>query len=315
MRLCQDAFGSAQCEKLQSGASIVTLGNFDGVHVGHRQLIAEAAKSAKNRNLPMAVVTFDPHPTKILCPERPCRLLMALSQKLSIFEALGADMVWVIPLDNEFSEYGPEAFLNGLREKLSPTALHVGRAFRFGKNRLGDVPGLQIWGSGIGCEVHAHAFEAPDGGALSSSRIRQVLMDGNVELASELLGAPFQLTGAVVQGERRGKMLGFPTANLAWDQELLPAQGVYATAVQCPPRLPGPALGLTNVGMKPTFNGQKITVETHLPGIDADLYGARMEVGFLHRIRGEEKFEGFNQLKAQIADDIKKGISWWKPKF
>jgi riboflavin kinase/FMN adenylyltransferase len=315
MQLCQDAFSSPQCKKLQSGASIVTLGNFDGVHAGHRQLIAEAAQSAKNHNLPMAVVTFDPHPTKILCPERPHSLLMTLSQKLSIFEAIGADMVWAIPFDNELSELGPDAFLNGLQEKLSPSVLHVGQAFRFGKNRLGDVLGLQTWGNAIGCEVHAHAFKAPDGGALSSSRIRQALLSGDVELASELLGAPFKLTGAVVQGELRGKALGFPTANLAWEQELLPAQGVYATAARCPSRLPGPVLGLTNVGMKPTFNGQKTTVETYLPDFDVDLYGARMEVAFLHRIRGEEKFEGIDQLKAQIADDVKKGVSWWKSRF
>jgi riboflavin kinase/FMN adenylyltransferase len=180
---------------------------------------------------------------------------------------------------------------------------------------LGDVPSLQIWGRGVGCEVHAHAFKAPDGGAMSSSRIRQALLGGDVELASALLGAPFQLTGAVMQGEHRGKMLGFPTANLAWEQELLPAHGVYATAVHCPSRLPGPVLGLTNVGMKPTFNGQKTTVETYLPNFDVDFYGARMEVAFLHRIRGEEKFEGPAQLKAKIADDIKKGVSWWELNF
>jgi riboflavin kinase/FMN adenylyltransferase len=315
MQLCRDAFDSAQGEKLQSGASIVTLGNFDGVHVGHRQLMAEASKSAKKHNLPMAVVTFDPHPAKILRPEGHHKLLMTLPQKLSIFEASGADIVWAIPFDDGFSEYSPEAFLNGLQKKLSPAMLHVGQAFRFGKNRLGDVPGLQIWGSEFGCEVIAHAFKAPDGGNLSSSRIRQMLLGGDVELAWELLGAPFQLTGEVVRGERRGGTLGFPTANLAWEQELLPAAGVYATAVHCPPLLPGQALGLTNVGMKPTFSGQKTTVETYLPNFDADLYGARMEVAFLHRIRGEEKFEGPDQLKAQIADDVKKGVGWWGSRF
>jgi riboflavin kinase/FMN adenylyltransferase len=239
---------------------------------------------------------------------------MTLSQKLCVFEGLGVEWVWAIPFDNEFSEHGPEAFLNCLWERLSPTELHVGRAFRFGRDRLGDVTALQIWGNGLGCKVHAHSFKAPDGGAMSSSRIRQVLSDGDVELASALLGAPFQLTGLIVHGEHRGKGLGFPTANLAWEQELLPAPGVYATVVRCPTRLPGLTLGLTNIGTKPTFSGQKTTVETHLPGVDADLYGARIELGFLHRVRDEERFDYPDQLKAKITEDVRNGISWWESK-
>ena len=308
------AFNAIQNEKIFDGPSVVTLGNFDGVHTGHRQLIGKAAMSAKKRCLPMVVVTFDPHPLKLLSPEQYSGQLMTLPQKLSVFESLGVDRVWIIHFGREFSELGPEAFLDGLQTNLAPVELHVGQAFRFGQNRLGDVSTLQTWGNGFGCTVHTYAFRASDGGVLSSSRIRRALADGDVGFAFELLGAPFMLTGVVVEGDRRGRRMGFPTANLAWEQELLPAPGVYVTAVHCPGHFTGPVPGLTNVGIKPTFRGQNLTVETHLPGIHADIYGARAELGFLNRLRGEEAFESPEILKNKIAEDVENGIAWWESK-
>jgi riboflavin kinase/FMN adenylyltransferase len=291
------------------GDCILTLGTFDGVHAGHRRVLELAAAQAKVRQVPAVVVTFDPHPAVVVAPERRPKLLMTLPQRLEAFEAAGMDLAWIIPFSRTFSELRPEAFLEGLHRALTPLELHVGRAFRFGKDREGDVPFLEAWGRTAGCEIHAHALRAPDGGHLSSTRIRTALDEGDVAEASALLGHPYALTGIVVEGERRGRHLGFPTANLAWEQEQLPAHGVYVTEVEGI-HFPEPRRGLTNVGEKPTFKGTSVTVETFLPGFDGDLYGAQLKVGFLHRLRGERKFANLDELQAQIAEDVAQGLAW-----
>jgi len=235
---------------------------------------------------------------------------MTLGQRLAAFEAAGMDLAWVIPFSRAFSELRPDVFLGHLQRVLLPVELHVGRGFRFGRDRGGSVETLKAWGGAAGCVVHTHALRAPDGGRLSSTRIREALDAGDVEAAGALLGHPYALTGPVVEGERRGRHLGFPTANLAWEQEQLPAHGVYVTCVRSA-RLEGPRLGLTNVGIKPTFAGLSLTVETHLPGFDGDLYGARLELGFRHRIRGERAFPDRSALVDQIASDVAEGKRWW----
>jgi riboflavin kinase/FMN adenylyltransferase len=167
------------------------------------------------------------------------------------------------------------------------------------------------WGRDHGCEIRSHGLRAKDGGHLSSSRIRAALDQGDAEEAAALLGHPYTLSGIVVEGERRGRHLGFPTANLAWEQEQLPANGVYVTEVEGP-HLDRPTPGLTNVGEKPTFKGNSITVETFLPGFEGDLYGAQLKVRFLHRLRGERKFANLDELRAQIAQDVAEGLEWQK---
>lgn len=292
------------------GPFVVTLGNFDGVHAGHRELLRLAAARAQATGLKAAVATFDPHPTVVVAPERKPKLLMTLAQRLAAFEAEGMDLAWVIPFSRTFSELGPEAFLHQLRRVLSPADLYVGRAFCFGRDRSGDVTTLETWGEAHECQVHTLALKAVDGGRLSSTRIREALMLGKVDEAAELLGHPYTLTGVVVEGDRRGRHLGFPTANLAWEQEQLPGYGVYVTQSDCPHH-GAPRMGLTNVGEKPTFDGQQLTVETHLPDFEGDLYGARMELRFLHRIRGEARFPSVDALRVQIAQDVAQGRAWW----
>lgn len=294
------------------GPCVMTLGNFDGVHAAHRAVLEHAAARARERGLPAAVVTFDPHPSVIVAPERKPRLLMTLAQRLEVFRAAGMDLAWVIPFSRAFSELSPGAFLDGLARALAPRELHVGRQFRFGKDRAGGIEVLEAWGRAHGCEVHGHALRAPDGGHLSSTRIRSALVAGDVEEARALLGHPYALTGVVVEGMRRGRHLGFPTANLAWEQEQLPANGVYVTEV-AGAHLPEPRRGLTNVGEKPTFEGTAVTVETHIPGFKGDLYGAHLEVRFLHRLRGERRFEGIEALRAQIERDVAEGLAWREP--
>ncbi|MFN8011272.1 MAG: riboflavin biosynthesis protein RibF [Holophagaceae bacterium] len=294
-----------------AGPHVVTLGNFDGVHAGHRDVLEGAAARARARGVPAAVVTFDPHPTVVVAPERRPLLLMTLAQRLAAFEASGMDLAWVIPFSRPFSELEPATFLDRLRRALAPVELHVGRAFCFGRDRRGDIAVLEDWGRAHGCEIHAHALRAPDGGHLSSTRIREALERGDVEGAARLLGHPYALTGVVVEGDRRGRHLGFPTANVQWEQEQLPASGVYVTEVRSS-HWEGPRLGLTNIGEKPTFEGRRLTVETFLPGFDGDLYGARLDLRVLHRLRGEQRFADVDALRARIAGDVEAGEAWWR---
>ncbi len=298
-------------EAPEDGPCVVTLGNFDGVHAGHKGLLQEAARRARARGVKAAVVTFDPHPLVVVGPERKPRLLMTLSQRLAAFEACGMDLAWVIPFSRTFSELEPSAFLAPFGQALHPLELHVGTAFCFGRDRHGDLAALQAWGAALGCEVHGHALKAPDGGHLSSTRIRAALSEGRVEEATVLLGHPFELTGLVVEGDRRGRHLGFPTANLQWEQEQLPAAGVYVTEARSS-HWEGPRLGLTNVGEKPTFSGRQLTVETHLPDFQGDLYGSRLSVAFRHRLRGEQRFPDVEGLRIQISADVAAGSAWWR---
>jgi len=293
------------------GPCLVTLGNFDGVHAGHRELLEQVHLRAQGQGLPSAVVSFDPHPTVITAPERRPRLLMTLAQRTAAFERTGVDLAWVIPFSRAFSELSPAAFLEQLQRALRPTELHVGKAFRFGRDQEGTLDTLKAWGEMVGCQIHPHALRAPDGGFLSSTRIREALDCGDVQEAAVLLGHPFVLTGVVVEGDRRGRHLGFPTANLEWEQEQVPAKGVYVTEVRGS-HFPRPHLGLTNVGENPTFEGVRLSVETHLPDFQGDLYGTHLEVGFLHRLRGEHRFVSVDGLRAQIAEDVARGKAWWQ---
>lgn len=307
MEVWRDTLESAP----RRGRHVVTLGTFDGVHAGHRGLLRAAAESAAAQGLPAAVVTFDPHPAVVVAPHRKPKLLMTLAQRLAAFQDCGMDLAWVIPFSRAFSELLPGAFLDGLARALPPAEVHVGKAFVFGRDRQGDVATLMSWGAARGCRIVAHALRASDGHHLSSTRIRLALDKGDVNEAAILLGRPYVLTGVVVEGERRGRHLGFPTANLRWEQEQLPARGVYLTVVRGR-QLEGLHPALTNIGDKPTFRGQELTVESHLPGFQGDLYGAELEVAFLHRLRDEQRFPGVEELRERISRDVAEGLAWWE---
>lgn len=296
---------------VHAGPTVVTLGNFDGVHAGHRALLAAAVGRARERGMAAAVVTFEPHPTVVVAPDRKPRLLTTLAQRLAVFEAQGIDLAWVVPFSRAVSQLSAQRFLAYLETVLDPVELHVGRSFRFGRDRLGDLLALEEWGRDAGCLIEPYAFKAHDGGWLSSTRVREAIEWGDVDEAARLLGNPFVLTGVVVEGDRRGRHLGFPTANLQWEQEQLPASGVYVTEVRGT-RVGHRRLGLTNIGEKPTFHGMALSVETFLPDFEADLYGARLELAFVHRLRGEQKFPDVEALREQISRDVEAGEAWWR---
>lgn len=282
----------------------VAIGNFDGVHLGHQALVRATVALARSAGGTALVLTFDPHPARVVAPERAPRALLALDQRAAILSELGIDVVAVLPFDRGLAALSPEQFARQvLVERLAARAVVVGEHFRFGAARAGDVATLLALGGRMGFSVRAVKPELLDGQPVSSSRIRQALERGDVAAAARLLGrAPF-VEGLVVHGDGRGRSLGVPTANVAPDNESLPARGVYAArAREAAAATARPAV--VNVGERPTFGGRVVLVEAHLLDFEGDLYGRRLRLEFLERLREERRFEGKDALLAQIHRDI-----------
>jgi riboflavin kinase/FMN adenylyltransferase len=292
--------------------SVVTPGNYDGVHLGHRSLLARArqvAEQAKHR-LRVVVMTFDPHPTHFMGPERGVPLLTEPSRRVEILRALGADHVVVKRFDAQLAALSPDEFAEQvLASELSARALVVGQDFRFGAARAGDVSTLKALGAHLGFAVHDLAKLDVEGGPVSSSRIRSALAAGEIELATRLLGRVHDVTRRVVRGDQRGRTIGVPTANLELAGTLLPANGVYAVCARVMPNAgagstPVPLLwGVANLGSRPTVSAGR-SFEVHLLDFASDIYGRQLRVGFLARLRDERKFSDLNALKQQIQIDI-----------
>lgn len=286
-------------------AVVVTIGNFDGVHLGHRRILETARAAASARQGTLVAMTFRPHPRAALNPGAPPSLLTEYDEKIALLGALGSaapDIVIEEPFSREFSSLGAEAFFkNLLVHRLSAQAVVVGYDFAFGKERAGDQATLKKLCEDAGVElivVPPYRFESE---VVSSSRIRQHLLAGECEAAARLLGRPFAYRGLVERGEGRGRKIGFPTANVSFAKLALP-YGVYATRA-C---WDGHALpSVTNVGVRPTFHdGASPLVETHVLDFQDDLYGRVFEIQFIRRIREERRFAGIDALRAQIALDI-----------
>ncbi len=282
---------------------VATLGNFDGIHLGHQAIMQQLLAAAEPCGGDPTVITFHPHPLRLIAPERAPRLMLTGEQKEARLEALGIETLIVIPFDRELANTPAESFMRELlHEKIRVTRLFVGPDYRFGRGRAGDVALLSKLGASLG--MSAEGIEpVMDGGVrVSASLIRQRLARGEVREAARLLGREFSLVGTIVHGEGRGSELLFPTANLAPENQFLPGRGVYVTRT----RLDGGGdyLGVTNVGIRPTFGYRRIVVETFLPGFEGDLYGERSELDFLERIRDERRFDSPQALKEQIARDL-----------
>lgn len=280
---------------------VLTIGNFDGVHRGHLRLLERLVERARELGVPSCVYTFEPAPRRVLQPDRAPPRILSIERKLELLGAAGVDHVVLEAFDLELGAQSPEWFADTvILERLNPVAMVVGYDFRYGNRRAGNVDTLRAYVPQLPIE----AVDALDqaGEIVSSSKIREAVAEGRVADAARMLGRPYCLTGTVVPGDQRGRGLGFPTANLDVDQELLPAFGVYAVTAHVVGQPAAPAVA--NLGLRPTFGASRFAVEVHLLDQDVDLYGQRVQVHFVARIRPEQRFSGAEELVARIGQDV-----------
>ena len=284
------------------GASVVTVGVFDGVHRGHQRLVGRAVEIAASRGRPVVAVTFDPHPEEVLRPGSHPPFLCTVRRRAGLLGALGVDAVCLLPFSYEFSQLGPEDFVRAvLADRLHTVAVVVGENFRFGHKAAGDAALLAQLGEKYEFTAEGVPLLGDDGEVISSTLIREQLAGGDVAAAAEALGRPHRVEGPVVRGHRRGRALGFPTANLECVPNLvIPADGVYAGWLDASGRWPA----AISVGTNPTFGAAERSVEAYaLDRDDLDLYGTHAAVDFTHRLRGMEKFGSADELAAAMRRD------------
>lgn len=284
----------------------VTVGNFDGVHRGHQSLVAAAVRRARERGGTAVALTFDPHPSRVLSPDRAPSTLMTLDQKAEVLARLGIDRLAVLPFTFELSRLSPADFARMvLREAVGARVVVVGANFRFGRGREGDLALLSRLGRSLGFAVHGTKPVIHEGSPISSTRIREALARGAVGPARQMLGRRYFMDGSVVRGAGRGRAAGVPTANLDVVNETLPGGGVYACWCRLRGEADPPARpAVLNIGHRPTFGGGALTVEAHILDFDGDLYGRGLRVEFEERLREERAFPGPEALVRQVRDDI-----------
>ena len=281
---------------------VVAIGNFDGVHRGHQAMIAVLREEAARRDAPAVVLTFDPHPIALLAPDRLPPSLSTLPRKAELLRRAGADALVVVHTTRDLLNLEAEAFFESvLREKLAARGMVEGPDFRFGRDRGGDVSRLQALCEAAGMSLRVMEPVCVEGETVSSSRIRRAVSAGDLGEAVRLLGHPYELRGTVVRGDRRGRTLGFPTANLAGVATLLPPQGVYAGVAEADGRRWPAAV---NVGGNPTFGVSDCKIEVHLDGFEGDLYGVDLPVRLLSRVRGTVAFTDSAELTSRITRDV-----------
>ena len=283
--------------------AFVTIGNFDGVHLGHLPILKKLIEAAHSENSKAVVITFDPHPKKVLRPEiRPFYLITSTEEKIKLLEDIGVDGLILIPFDLNFSKMTAESFVcDILWDKLHIRKIFVGHDYSFGKSKTGNKVFLAAIGKKLGFEVDIINAVKLDDETISSTRLRHLILDGDVRTAARLLGRPYNVSGIVVEGKRRGSILGIPTANIKPEKELIPAQGVYAVIAHLENDR---HQGVLNIGFNPTFSDTDLSVEVFLLDFSGDIYGKRVNVLFMERIRDEVKFENSEQLVKQIRKDI-----------
>jgi riboflavin kinase/FMN adenylyltransferase len=289
---------------------VLTVGNFDGIHVGHRAILDTVVARARALEGEAVVYTFDPHPRRVLHPERAPKLLTTLEQRLELLEAAGVDAVIVEPFTREFARTPAESFIREvIHARIRPLEVYVGYDFHFGRDREGSMRLLVELGPRLGFSVTIISEIVVDEGDVNSTRIRQVLAEGHVLEATAMLGRPYTVRGRVASGDRRGRSIGFPTANLDPENEVLPGHGVYAGQLRLlddgDPARGASFAAVTNVGTRPTFReGGEVLAEAHLLDFSGDLYGRRVELSFLSCLRSERRFPGVDELRAQIRADV-----------
>ena len=303
-------FDTSETLDASTRGCILTVGNFDGLHAGHQALLRAVAERGRELGRPTALYTFDPHPRRVLYPDSSAACLMSWDQLVAGVREARIDFMIREHFTLEFASLSPEAFLRDiLARRVAPLEIFVGRDFHFGKGRRGSGDTLARAAPEFGIRVAIIPQVRVGEEDVSSSRIRSLLEEGRVEAAAACLGRPYTIWGAVVEGARRGRELGFPTANLDPENELIPQPGVYATRVRLltqddasVPSLPS----VTNIGTRPTFDAHQIVTEVHLIDFSDDLYGRRLELAFHASIRPERRFPGPEALARQIADDVER---------
>ncbi|MBX6762440.1 MAG: bifunctional riboflavin kinase/FAD synthetase [Rubrobacteraceae bacterium] len=284
---------------------VVALGNFDGVHLGHRAVIRAATEEGARLGIPVFAATFWPHPREVLSPGGGPPLLTTLEQRRELLLGCGVDEVRVVKFDAGMARKSPREFVEEvLLGELGARVVVVGENFRFGHRAAGSTEDLEEFMRRSGGRVRVVGLERGDGERVSSTRIRELIARGEVREAARLLGRPHAVRGEVMEGEKRGRKIGFPTANLIPDGRVaVPARGVYAGFV----RVEGEEhAACTNVGVAPTFGGRVVRVEAHILDFQGDLYGRTVDVAFVERIRSEKRFSGVEELRDQIATDVHK---------
>ncbi|MBI1195830.1 MAG: bifunctional riboflavin kinase/FAD synthetase, partial [Gammaproteobacteria bacterium] len=290
---------------------VATIGNFDGVHLGHQSILSLLRKKSAELGLPSLVMTFEPHPRDFFMRGHTPVRLSRLRDKVLALADYGVDRVLILPFNHVFADISADDFVREvLVEGIGVGSLIVGDDFRFGKGRQGDINHLHAAGARFGFEVLRLPTYESDGARVSSTRIRETLKHGDTRAAAELLGRPYSVSGRVVRGDQRGRVLGFPTANLHWHGRCCAASG----AMQLPlagvftVRVIGlgdePLNGVANVGVRPTVDGTKQSLEVHLLDFEDDIYGRYVEIQFLDRLRDEKRFDGVEALRVQIEQDV-----------
>jgi riboflavin kinase/FMN adenylyltransferase len=297
-----EVFRHIEEPKLSASSTVVTLGNFDGVHLGHQALIRRTVEEGKSLGVPSVVLTFEPHPLKLLAPARAPKLILLHKDKMRLLQSFGVDIVIIQNFDASFAALEAADFVRTfLVERLRTKKLWVGRDLRFGKGRGGTVKDLIQWGTSYGFEVGTVEPILIEEERVSSSRIRQLVEHGRVDEATPLLGRYHFISGKVVNGHRRGRALGFPTANVSSRNEVVPQDGIYATLLQIGDES---HLSVSSIGVNPTFGAAARTIESFILNFDRPIYGESVRLSFVKRIREEKKFDSAEQLIAQMHGDV-----------
>lgn len=283
--------------------SLLTIGVFDGVHAGHRYLLNKLRQRAAEKNLLSGVVTFNPHPQSVLHPGKHLPWLNSLEDRIEAFRNLGIDIIAVLTFTPEVAQLGARDFMYLLKEYLKMEGIVVGPDFALGRGKEGNIEALQTLGTEMDFTVEVVPAFTVDGEVVSSTRIRQALTQGDMKKIRDLMGRHFFLRGKVITSDKRGRTLGFPTANLEVSrQQALPGNGIYATITQVDDKRFRSA---TNIGTRPTFGEGKRTVETHLLGFKGDLYDREIRVEFVQKVRDELRFPSAEELKVQMKEDVR----------
>jgi len=285
--------------------AVLSIGNFDGIHIGHQAVLTHVVDRARSMDVPAIAMTLDPHPIKLLRPSDAPRLLTTLDQRLELIARTGIDTTLVLPFTHRLARMSADSFVRDvLVARLAVREVYIGKNFRFGADRGGDVQLLEAMGRELGFRAAAAPIVEAAGGVVSSTRVRQAVAEGRVEEAATLLARTVFIDGPVLEGKRLGRTLGFPTLNIEVVNEIEPDHGVYVTAVHIP-SFGRTFPAVTNIGVRPTvYQNSLTTIESHLLDFTADVYGERVRLFFLQRLREERTFSSTIQLMSQIRHDV-----------